>query len=71
MIFSERNQHKDNRRDLEAACIMVRGVPAITTTISGASDAVGSAHGLLVPPGNVDALANGPTACATTPSCAG
>lgn len=58
MIFAERNQHKDNRRDLEAPCITVRGVPAIATTISGASDAVGSAHSLLVPPGNLDALAN-------------
>ena len=37
---------------------MARGVPAIVTTISGASDAVGSAHGLLVPPGDVDALTN-------------
>ncbi len=37
---------------------MARGVPAIVTTISGASDAVGSAHGLLVPPGDVNALAN-------------
>ena len=37
---------------------IARGVPAIVTTISGASDVVGSAHGLLVPPGDVDALAN-------------
>lgn len=37
---------------------MARGVPAIVTTISGASDVVRSAHGLLVPPGDVDALAS-------------
>ncbi len=35
---------------------MARGVPAIVTTISGAADVVGDAHGLLVPPGDVDAL---------------
>ncbi|HEX2797183.1 MAG TPA: glycosyltransferase, partial [Immundisolibacter sp.] len=37
---------------------MARGVPAIVTTISGAADVVGDAHGLLVPPGDVDALTN-------------
>lgn len=37
---------------------MARGVPAIVTTISGAADAVGDEHGLLVPPGDVDALTN-------------
>jgi glycosyltransferase involved in cell wall biosynthesis len=35
---------------------LARGVPAIVTTISGAADAVGDEHGLLVPPGDVDAL---------------
>ena len=37
---------------------LARGVPAIVTTISGAAEVVGDAHGLLVPPGDVDALAN-------------
>lgn len=37
---------------------LARGVPAIVTTISGASDAVGDSHGRLVPPGDVDALAD-------------
>ncbi len=35
---------------------LARGVPAIVSTISGAADAVGSMHGQLVPPGDVDAL---------------
>lgn len=35
---------------------LARGVPAIVSTISGAADAVGDEHGLLVPPGDVDAL---------------
>ena len=36
---------------------LTRGVPAIVTTISGAADVVGTEHGVLVPPGDVEALA--------------
>jgi glycosyltransferase involved in cell wall biosynthesis len=36
---------------------MARGIPAIVTTISGAAESVGDTHGLLVPPGDVNTLA--------------
>lgn len=36
---------------------MARGVPAIVTAISGAAEVVGDTHGMVVPPGDVDALA--------------
>jgi len=36
---------------------LARGVPAIVTTISGAAEVVGDAHGMRVPPDDVEALA--------------